>query len=132
MGVVTLNNAVGIDEKINTIQQCLIDNLVAGTKCGAPWNSDSLEIYHKAYKNPTPLGVVPEVFTQNNDYEEALLNDTKTSTVFFTVEDAPTALSKKLTSAVVSIFFQLNIEDIYEFFSCEEIQLFDKSYFFLV
>ena len=120
MGVVILNNAVGVDKEINAIQQCLVDNLVDENICGTPWNSDNLHIYHKAYKNPTKEeGLIPEAFTQNStnqrDYKEVLLDDNSDSTVFFTVEDNPTILDgKRLISSVVSVFFQLNIENIYD------------------
>jgi len=118
MGRVIVNNAVGIDKAINSIQDSLIKSLFTDKGCNAGWNEDGFELYHKAYKNPTEKGVVPETYTQNStnqrDYQEVLLNDNKTSTVFFTVDDTLPFTNENKIEANVSIFFQLNIEEIYD------------------
>lgn len=118
MGRVIVNNAVGVDKEINGIQDALIRSLFTNNGCNAGWSQDDFEIYHKAYKNPTQNGVVPEAYTQNSvnqkDYHEVLLNDNYTGTIFFTVDDTLTPTNNNKIETNVSIFFQLNIEAIYD------------------
>jgi hypothetical protein len=109
MGRVIVNNAVGVDKEINKIQDSLISTLFGK----AEWNQDNFEVYHKAYKNPTENGVIPEIYTKHRDYQDARLNDNLNGSIFFTVDNNSNSLSKHKEETTVSIYVQLDIEAVY-------------------
>lgn len=104
--VVLKNQPIGIDEPINGINKYLHDYLV--NKSG--WiNYNS---YHRADKNDSKNGFIPEVYTEKNEYEEVFLND-KVNSSFFLKPDTMSLAGNEKTIEL-SIFFQVNTTQLYE------------------
>ena len=105
--IVAKVNPVGIDIEIDEIQISLYNEL--------SWSSaiNDYEVYHRAYKNNREDGVVPEVFTNNNDYQEVLMDDKFSATSFFLTPDTINWNDEGKLSADVSLIFQVNLKELY-------------------
>lgn len=98
-------NPVGIDILINEIQLSVYSAL--------GWTN--YEAYHRAYKNETSNGIIPEVFKVkpqrvNGEYEEVFTNDRLAASSFFYTEDnRPTADVGRLFNTTLSMVFQCDL-----------------------
>lgn len=120
MATVSIENAVGIDKVVNEIQAKVYKNLTKNA-CADGWNDKSFMFYHIARKNPKAKDdttKLPEVYKidLNNihkDYQNALYNDNFAATAYFTVANSSTLLSSKLYSQDISLYFQLDLKQVY-------------------
>lgn len=96
---------VGIDIAINEIQLA-VSNALGWTNYNA---------YHRAYKNESANGVIPEVFKvkpQNivGEYEEVFTNDYLDASSFFYTEDTRNTIELgRLFSTTLSMVFQCDL-----------------------
>ncbi len=112
MGIVVMSNAIGIDQSISKIQERLYGWL---TTTGG-WDASQYQSYHRAYKNNSRNGVIPEAFTEKstaqNEYQEVLLNDNLDSNSFFIVgDDIPT--NEGMHIVPLSVIYQINLDSVY-------------------
>ena len=98
---------VGIDRPIDKIQQALYTGLVTN----GTWTM--YESYHRAYKNETKDGIVPEIFTGKKDYKDAFTDDGFTATSFFLIPDEVGVLEGSKFQAEISIIFQVDLAKLY-------------------
>lgn len=103
------NNAVGIDEVINNVNKDIYTSLTEL----AGWTN--YEAYHRANKNYTREGIIPEIYVQHSgdtgEYLETLFEDRYNATSFFTVEDNSDI--SELGTYNVSLFMQLDLRRLY-------------------
>lgn len=101
---------IGVDLVIDRIQKKIyLNNVTNGT-----WTN--YQSYHRAYKNETPDGIRPEIFTGNgnNEYHDAFTNDDFCVTSFFLVpDDATDIVDGQIINTTISIIFQVNLEQLY-------------------
>lgn len=100
-------NPVGIDRPIDKIQQALYTGLVTN----GTWTM--YESYHRAYKNETKDGIVPEIFTGKKDYKDAFTDDGFTATSFFLIPDEVGVVEGQKFQAEISIIFQVDLAKLY-------------------
>jgi len=98
---------VGIDRPIDKIQQALYTGLVTN----GTWTM--YESYHRAYKNETKDGIVPEIFTGKKDYKDAFTDDGFTATSFFLIPDEVGVVEGQKFQAEISIIFQVDLAKLY-------------------
>lgn len=107
MALILKDKPVGVDKSIDTIQNALYTALVTN----GTWTN--YESYHRAYRNETEGGIVPELFTGNgNDYADAYMNDKFTVTSFFLV-DNETGINDDMFTSDISVIFQVNLNKLY-------------------
>lgn len=95
---------VGIDRIIDSIQVVLYNKL--------GWDTGTVyEANHRAYKNETEKGIIPEVYDGKKEYREIYFNDKVDANSFFLVDDTRTG--DKLYSVIVSIIFQIKLDKIF-------------------
>ncbi len=102
-------NPVGEDIPIDRIQRAIFEaNLTNGT-----WTN--YVSYHRAYKNESSDGIIPEVFTgSGNEYREVFMDDDETITSFFLIPDEPDEIiDGEIINTTVSIIFQVDLEALY-------------------
>ena len=107
MALILKDSPVGVDKSVDVIQRAIYKGMVTD---GAWTNYES---YHRAYKNETDDGIVPELFTGNgSDYVDAYMDDKFTVTSFFLVPDnIPN--NEDVRTANISIIFQVNLGRLY-------------------
>ena len=98
---------VGIDRPIDKIQQALYTGLVTN----GTWTM--YESYHRAYKNETKDGIVPEIFTGKKDYKDAFTDDGFTATSFFLIPNEVGVVEGQKFQAEISIIFQVDLAKLY-------------------
>lgn len=98
------NNPVGIDKKIDFIQQNIFKKL-----CKL-WNITEADYnsFCRAYKNQKNSGYVPEFYMGTNEYEELFFDDTVSATSFFVVADKVDLVMSSF-KAIVSLVFCVDI-----------------------
>ena len=97
---------VGIDRVIDLIQVDLFNGLA--------WDSlpnVTYEANHRAYKNETSDGIIPEIYDGKKEYREIYFDDNVSASSFFLVDDSRTG--DKKYSIIVSIIFQLKLDKIF-------------------
>lgn len=105
MTLVTINSDADIDKQIKHIQSDLYDYLLS-----VGWTD--YDSYPKAYKNQTPQGVIPEIYTDKGEYSEIFLNDRVNATSFFIVDDSR-QISDRMFQANIKLIFQVDISALY-------------------
>jgi len=96
----------GIDINIDKLQVKLFD--------GLGWDSlpsVTYESNHRAYKNETSDGIIPEVYDGIKEYREVVFNDKIDASSFFLVDDSRSGESPFNTT--VSVIFQLKLDKIF-------------------
>src|ERR1035437_4055970 len=107
MGLIHRHDPKGIDVGIIEVQKELFIEL---TNRG--WTS--YDSFDRAYRNKKGADKIPEVYTDNGEYKEVLINDTKTATSFFLADEKRTYdFEKCLYSQGISIIFQANTKKLY-------------------
>lgn len=103
---------IGIDKHIEILRQIFEDNL---------WVATGAVFYGRCFRNERNEGLIPEV-SEGTDYREVLLNDNNSSTSFFDVEPSRTATIENTSTitANVSVYFGVNLEDLYSGLSRNE------------
>lgn len=97
---------VGIDRIIDSIQVVLYNKL--------GWDSlpnVTYEANHRANKNETANGIIPEIYDGKKEYREVYFNDKVDASSFFLIDDTRTG--DKLYTIIVSIIFQLKLDKIF-------------------
>ena len=101
------SNPVGVDVMVNTIQAALY----AARVTNGTWTN--YKSYHRAYKNESDDGILPEVFTGvDNEYKDVFNDDDFDVTSFFLVSDE-TEVSDGMFTADISVIFQVNLSNLY-------------------
>lgn len=106
--IYTKYRPVGIDVWIQDMQQDLYDYLQDVWQLTA----DEYNCYGRVYRNRKDSGYVPEVFTNNNDYKELLLDDSVTVHSFFGIGSNITIDNYKSQTADVHLVFFINLAKI--------------------
>lgn len=106
MALIQKISPVGVDALIDNIQEEFY-NAISWTSA-----SNGYESYHRAYKNESNLGKIPEVYTSNDDYKEVFMDDQFSATSFFLVDDRR-SLTDGLQSVKINIIFQVLLDEIY-------------------
>ncbi len=108
MAKVQRTGSVGLDNAISAHQDHLFTSLsIAGFVNATNWQS-----YDRAYGNPHSGGLIPEVFTGGQEYEQVLYNDNFLMTSFYFMSDRETMEEGKVV-VDVDLIVQANIQDIY-------------------
>lgn len=95
---------VGIDIVIDILQKKLFNEL--------GWDTNTTyEANHRAYKNETEDGIIPEVYDGKKEYRDIYFNDTVDANSFFLVDDTRTG--NRAYTTTVSIIFQLKLDKIF-------------------
>ena len=110
MGFVLKNQPIGIDKIINKINSELYSNLTTS----AGWTG--YEAYHRAYRNDSANGIIPEVYTgesiDQNDYKEAYLDDRDNASSFFLVSEN-NDITHNQEKIDVEIYFKVKLTSLY-------------------
>lgn len=95
MATVRKIQPVGIDKVVDQLQ----DNLET-----LGWSN--YEIYSRAYKNETEDGIIAEIYTGNEEYQEIFFDDTKDATSFFISDDTQevTSFTQRVDGGLGIIF----------------------------
>ena len=101
-------DAVGIDNAIQSLQQYLYSKLVS-------FGIANYESYGRVYKNGKNGKLIPERYDENREYEEVLFNDKYDMTSFFAIADV-TQFDEKPKNTV-SIIFQLKLDKVFPLIS---------------
>ena len=107
MSLILKDNPVGIDWAIDRIQKTVFNSVNWDTAVGG------YESYHRAYKNESPDGKIPEVYIGDDDYKEVFMDDGFSATSFFMVDDTITQLEEDKYSANVDYVFQVLLDELY-------------------
>ena len=107
MALVLKDNPVGIDFRIDQIQRKLFTELTVNQD--KVWTN--YESYHRAYKNESQQGKVPEVYVGEGEYKELFTNEEFSATSFFLVDNSKPFASKYTVS--VSLIYQVILNEIY-------------------
>lgn len=97
---------VGIDRIIDSIQVTLFNKLGWDSLPSVTYESN-----HRAYKNETEGGIIPEIYDGVKEYREVYFDDTVSANSFFLVDDSRTG--DKLYTIIVSIIFQIKLDKIF-------------------
>ena len=109
MALVLKISPVGIDRIIDLIQVALFNGL---NKLG--WDSlpgVTYEANHRAYKNETKDGIIPEIYDGKKEYRDIYFDDNVSANSFFLVDDSRTG--DKKYSIIISVIFQLKLNKIF-------------------
>ena len=106
--IVTKNNPVGIDKKIDLLQKSLFSSLIK------TWNltEDKYNCYPRCYRNQTKDGYTAEMFTGGVDYDELYINDQVSVTSFFGVGQVEKILPDNTKQADIHLIFSLNLPEV--------------------
>jgi len=101
------NNAVGLDKKLNELQEWIYDKLVTD------YSWSDFECYGRAYLNKNPREQEKKVFevaVNGKDYKEITMDDKHTVTSYF----YKTRLEQgEITKATVVLFFNINLKKLF-------------------
>lgn len=101
MALVRKISPVGIDVVIDKVQSYIYNNLVV-----------EHQSYPRVYKNDTNnVGVIPEVYVNENEYSEVFFDDAYTVSSFWLVDDN-TSYDEKATTTI-SVIFQVLLDEAY-------------------
>jgi len=102
-------NPVGIDTTIDAIQTKLYKYFTENCK----WVKYGS--YHRAYKNEKEGQIIPEIYTNKEEYVEVLYNDKYNGTSFFLSDYESKLIDRDqgIYQQGISAIFQLNIKDLY-------------------
>jgi hypothetical protein len=106
--IYTKQDAVGIDVAIQSLQSYLYSKLTS-------FGVSDYESYGRIYKNGKNGKLIPERYTEGNEYEEVLFNDKMNMTSFFAVADVTPVAEKP--KALVSVIFQLKLDKVFPLIS---------------
>jgi|TARA_Y100000310_G_scaffold342760_1_gene447307 hypothetical protein len=106
MALVTKVNPIGIDIPIDTIQRALYKALITNG------NWQNYQSYHRAYKNPKGDGIIPEIFSINNDYKESFFDDKYDVVSMFIADDVRPIHNDTDFKSDVSIIFHVDLTKI--------------------
>lgn len=107
MSLITKNNPVGIDERIDVLQRGLFSSLI--NKWGLL--ESKYNCYPRCYRNQTFDGYTAEMFTGGTDYEELYINDQVSVTSFFGVGQNSTIQADRIR-ADIHLIFSLNLNEV--------------------
>jgi len=94
----------GIDRIIDILQVKLFNEL--GWDTGTVYESN-----HRAYKNETKDGIIPEIYKGSKEYREVYFDDKIDASSFFLVDDTRTG--NRAYTTTISIIFQLKLDEIF-------------------
>jgi len=98
------DNPKGVDAPIDRIQKILYKEL------SCSWNTDNLDGYGRIYRNERREKVIPEFYTNENEYKEVLQNDTKACIFFFNTGNP--SVTGKLAIVDCEIIFSVDLTTI--------------------
>lgn len=100
---------VGIDTSIDKVQSKIYDYLTSVSG----WAD--YESYPRAYKNPSDGNVIPEHYTEENEYIELLFDDKFNVTSFFMVDDTATSSGndQQVFNQSISMIFQAVLPNLF-------------------
>ena len=106
MSLIRKTNPVGIDIVINDLQELLYTGLIA-----KGWTN--YESYHRAYKNETKDGLIPEVYTSNGDYKEVYFDDNFNASSFWLADDFDEQKNDPNYTTRIKVIFQVDLGELY-------------------
>ena len=96
-------NPVGVDLVINEINNLVYNEL----------NFENYEAYHRAFKQQSERGVIPEAFIYDTrDYKECFYDDRVNSSFFYTSDSTDFVDNGRLVNTTVSMVFQVNLDEV--------------------
>lgn len=105
--IITKNNPVGIDKKIDVLQKGLFSSLIKKWGIG----EDRYNCYPRCYRNQTKDGYTAEMFTGGNDYEELYINDQVSVTSFFGIGQVEKIITD-MKQSDIHLIFSLNLNEV--------------------
>ncbi len=99
-----LINPKGIDTVIQKLQTYLFENL----------NWGDMEVYGRVFKNVSKDNkIVPEIYKGKNEYEDVLINDSKSGSIFFIEDSKHTSKEGIKFKNTITVVFMLNLNKIF-------------------
>ena len=93
----------GIDVPIEVLRLEFVNNL---------WTAFDFTANGRAFRNERDGGIIPEILSSGNDYEEVMLQDMRDGICFFDVEPAREE-ANGAQKVNVNIYFAINLEALY-------------------